>query len=102
MRNTTASTTTNSTPVDISEYPLIRIKTSTRGLRIVVQGWNTYDKNNYALVVYYIGILFIFLAYLHYVFDWVIKLVHPDRKKIIDKVDTTLNKRFKPIKEHDN
>jgi len=72
-------------PIDIGSVPLIRTKSSTTGIRFIVQGFNTQEEINYPVIGYYVGLWMIFLSILPYIWDFIILVAHPDSETIYDR-----------------
>lgn len=77
---------------------LIRLETESSGLRFAIQGFNTQDKISIPLIIYYVGLCFVFLSILPYIIDILILIVHPNRTNIHDDKFILLNKHYRPMK----
>mmetsp|Transcript_21060 Transcript_21060/g.18680 ORF Transcript_21060/g.18680 Transcript_21060/m.18680 type:complete len:104 (+) Transcript_21060:271-582(+) len=92
MRNASeADAPDSSGNIDISTAPLIRTRTSTTGFRFVIQGFRYAKLFN----INYAGMVFVFLAFLPYIFDFIILLIHPNSTQIHDK-------KYRQLKEKEN
>lgn len=84
FRNVIGQPEAQGAPVNINDYPLMRVRSTMAGLRLVIQGWNTHDKLLFGVIMFNIGMCFIFLAGLPMIFNFFIFQFHPNRQNIKD------------------